>query len=76
VHINDQTVSDKPVIPFGGVGDPGTGSRMGGIQANLDAYNETQWVTAQKRAHDVSHLIVAQLVPESLDVPSGPRHQM
>ncbi|MGH3587854.1 MAG: aldehyde dehydrogenase family protein, partial [Pseudonocardia sp.] len=47
VHINDQTVADEPVIPFGGVGDSGTGSRMGGIQANLDAYTETQWVTAQ-----------------------------
>lgn len=47
VHINDQTVSDEAVIPFGGVGDSGTGSRMGGIAANLDAYTETQWVTAQ-----------------------------
>lgn len=46
VHINDQTVADEAVIPFGGVGDSGTGSRMGGI-ANLDAYTETQWVTAQ-----------------------------
>jgi benzaldehyde dehydrogenase (NAD) len=47
VHINDQTVSDEPVIPFGGVGASGNGSRMGGIQANLDAYTETQWVTAR-----------------------------
>jgi benzaldehyde dehydrogenase (NAD) len=47
VHINDQTVSDEPVIPFGGIGASGNGSRMGGIQANLDAYTETQWVTAQ-----------------------------
>ena len=46
VHINDQTVADEAVIPFGGVGDSGTGSRMGGI-ANVDAYTETQWVTAQ-----------------------------
>ncbi|MGH9082918.1 MAG: benzaldehyde dehydrogenase [Acidimicrobiales bacterium] len=46
VHVNDQTVADEAVIPFGGVGDSGTGSRMGGI-ANLDAYTETQWVTAQ-----------------------------
>jgi benzaldehyde dehydrogenase (NAD) len=49
VHVNDQTVSDEPVIPFGGVGNSGTGSRMGGIQANLDAYTEMQWVTAQSR---------------------------
>lgn len=47
VHINDQTVADEAVIPFGGVGDSGTGSRMGGITANLDAYTEIQWVTAQ-----------------------------
>ncbi|HSN02371.1 MAG TPA: aldehyde dehydrogenase family protein [Acidimicrobiales bacterium] len=46
IHINDQTVADEPVIPFGGVGNSGNGSRMGG-QANLDAYTETQWVTAQ-----------------------------
>jgi benzaldehyde dehydrogenase (NAD) len=46
IHINDQTVSDEAVNPFGGVGDSGTGSRMGGL-ANLDAYTETQWVTAQ-----------------------------
>ncbi len=46
VHINDQTVADEAVIPFGGVGDSGNGSRMGGI-ANLDAYTETQWITAQ-----------------------------
>ena len=30
VHINDQTVSDEAQIPFGGVGDSGTGSRFGG----------------------------------------------
>ena len=46
IHINDQTVGDEAVIPFGGVGSSGNGSRMGG-QANLDAYTETQWVTAQ-----------------------------
>jgi benzaldehyde dehydrogenase (NAD) len=47
VHINDQTVADEPVIPFGGMGASGNGSRMGGSAANLDAYTETQWVTAQ-----------------------------
>jgi benzaldehyde dehydrogenase (NAD) len=46
IHINDQTVGDEAVIPFGGTGHSGTGSRMGGL-ANLDAYTETQWVTAQ-----------------------------
>jgi benzaldehyde dehydrogenase (NAD) len=46
IHINDQTVADEPVIPFGGTGVSGNGSRMGGL-ANLDAYTELQWVTAQ-----------------------------
>lgn len=47
VHINDQTVGDEAVIPFGGVGDSGTGSRFGGATANIDAFTETQWVTLQ-----------------------------
>src|SRR3954447_15953589 len=45
VHINDQTVNDEAVAPFGGVGDSGTGSRHGGAQANMEAFTETQWVT-------------------------------
>lgn len=47
VHINDQTVGDEAVVPFGGVGSSGNGGRVGGIGANLDAFTETQWVTAQ-----------------------------
>ena len=46
IHINDATPADEATIPFGGTGDSGNGSRMGGL-ANLDAYTETQWVTAQ-----------------------------
>jgi len=45
VHINDQTVNDEANIPFGGVGISGTGSRLGGAGANVDAFTETQWVT-------------------------------
>ncbi len=45
VHINDQTVNDEALVPFGGVGESGTGSRHGGTQANLDAFTEVQWVT-------------------------------
>lgn len=45
VHINDQTVSDEAVAPFGGVGASGTGSRFGGPAANIDAFTETQWLT-------------------------------
>lgn len=48
VHINDQTVSDEAVIPFGGVGNSGTGGRFGG-DANLDAFTETRWITMRDR---------------------------
>jgi len=47
VHINDQTVNDEPLIPFGGVGDSGNGSRHGGTAANLEAFTEQQWVTVR-----------------------------
>ncbi|HEX6544408.1 MAG TPA: benzaldehyde dehydrogenase [Ktedonobacterales bacterium] len=45
VHINDQTVNDEAVAPFGGVAASGTGSRVGGAEWNIDAFTETQWVT-------------------------------
>jgi benzaldehyde dehydrogenase (NAD) len=45
VHINDQTVNDEALIPFGGVGESGTGSRHGGAAANIDAFTNVQWVT-------------------------------
>jgi benzaldehyde dehydrogenase (NAD) len=44
VHVNDQTVGDEVVNPFGGVRDTG-GSRLGGVQANLETFTVTQWVT-------------------------------
>jgi benzaldehyde dehydrogenase (NAD) len=47
VHINDQTVADEAVAPFGGVADSGTGARFGGGSANVDAFTNTQWVTMQ-----------------------------
>jgi benzaldehyde dehydrogenase (NAD) len=45
VHINEQTVSDEANAPFGGVGASGTGSRLGGATANIEAFTETQWLT-------------------------------
>jgi len=45
VHINDQTVNDEAVAPFGGIGASGTGARFGGPEWNVDAFTETQWVT-------------------------------
>ena len=47
VHINDQTVNDEALIPFGGVGESGTGSRHGGTAANLEAFTDVQWVTVR-----------------------------
>ena len=47
VHINDQTVDDEAVAPFGGVGASGTGPRFGGAAANVEAFTETQWLTLQ-----------------------------
>lgn len=45
IHINEQTVSDEPNVPFGGVKNSGNGSRFGGASANIEAFTETQWVT-------------------------------
>lgn len=47
IHINDSTVDDEAVIPFGGSKASGAGGRFGGPQANLDTFTETQWVTVQ-----------------------------
>ncbi|MFI6498227.1 benzaldehyde dehydrogenase [Nonomuraea typhae] len=46
VHINDQTVDDEAVAPFGGVAASGTGARFGGA-ANVEAFTETRWITVQ-----------------------------
>ncbi|GAA1466248.1 aldehyde dehydrogenase family protein [Microbacterium thalassium] len=48
VHINDQTVNDEANTPFGGTGSSGTGSRHGGVQANIDAFTETRWITMRR----------------------------
>lgn len=49
VHVNDQTVGDEAVAPFGGMAASGTGSRFGSPEANVEAFTETQWVTLQSR---------------------------
>ncbi|WP_327005469.1 benzaldehyde dehydrogenase [Dactylosporangium sp. NBC_01737] len=46
VHVNDQTVNDEAVAPFGGVRDSGTGSRAGG-GSNADAYTDLRWITVR-----------------------------
>ncbi|MFE2478982.1 aldehyde dehydrogenase family protein [Streptomyces sp. NPDC059389] len=45
-HVNDQTVNDEAVAPFGGVGASGTGARFGG-EANLEAFTELRWTTVR-----------------------------
>lgn len=50
-HVNDQTVNDEAVAPFGGVGASGTGARFGG-EANLDAFTELRWTTARTSPAD------------------------
>ncbi|GAA3743351.1 benzaldehyde dehydrogenase (NAD) [Spinactinospora alkalitolerans] len=47
IHINDSTVDDEAVIPFGGSKASGVGGRFGGPHANLDTFTETQWITMQ-----------------------------
>ncbi|MEU6532270.1 aldehyde dehydrogenase family protein [Streptomyces sp. NPDC046928] len=46
VHINDQTVNDEAVAPFGGVAASGTGARFGG-DANLEAFTDVRWTTVR-----------------------------
>lgn len=49
IHINDQTVDDEAVIPFGGTKASGTGGHFGGARANLDTFCHLQWITVQGR---------------------------
>jgi benzaldehyde dehydrogenase (NAD) len=49
VHVNDATVDDEAVAPFGGMKASGVGGRFGGAAANLETFCETQWVTVQSR---------------------------
>ncbi|MCW0450669.1 Vanillin dehydrogenase [Xanthomonas sacchari] len=49
LHINDQTVNDEVVNPFGGVGASGNGSSIGG-PANLEEFTQWQWLTVKGAA--------------------------
>ena len=52
VHVNDQTVNDEVVAPFGGRGDSGTGAF--GTLSNLEEFTRWQWVTLHDRQRDPS----------------------
>ncbi|WP_237155617.1 benzaldehyde dehydrogenase [Oryzibacter oryziterrae] len=49
LHINDQTVNDECLNPFGGRGCSGNGGRVGG-PADADEYTQWQWVTVKNEA--------------------------
>lgn len=49
LHINDQTVNDEVVNPFGGFGASGNATRIGG-PANADEFTQWQWMTIQPQA--------------------------
>lgn len=49
LHINDQTVNDECVNPFGGCGQSGNGSAVSG-PADMDLYTHWQWVTIKSTA--------------------------
>jgi benzaldehyde dehydrogenase (NAD) len=49
LHINDQTVNDDVVNPFGGRGQSGNGTNIGG-PANWDEFTQWQWVTLKNVA--------------------------
>ncbi len=49
LHINDQTVSDEGINPFGGRGSSGNGTALGG-PADWEEYTQWQWVTVQNDA--------------------------
>ncbi|MCW4630726.1 benzaldehyde dehydrogenase [Marinomonas rhodophyticola] len=49
LHINDQTVNDECINPFGGCGASGNGSAVCG-SADWDLYTHWQWVTVKQSA--------------------------
>jgi benzaldehyde dehydrogenase (NAD) len=54
VHVNDQTVNDEAIIPFGGMGASGNGGRFGGA-ANWDEFTQWQWVTVRDEPRSFPH---------------------
>jgi benzaldehyde dehydrogenase (NAD) len=49
VHINDQTVNEEPMAPFGGFGQSSNGGHFGGV-TQLELWTEWQWRTSRDRA--------------------------
>ncbi len=49
LHINDQTINDEVINPFGGVGASGNGTSIGGA-ANWEEFTQWQWLTVKGEA--------------------------
>jgi len=49
LHINNQTVDDDVINPFGGVGASGNGTSIGG-PANWEEFTQWQWMTIRSAA--------------------------
>lgn len=49
LHINDQTVNDEVINPFGGVGASGNGTSIGG-PANWEEFTQWHWLTVNGEA--------------------------
>jgi len=49
LHVNDQTVADDIINPFGGVGASGNGTSVGG-PSNPDEYSQWRWITIKGEA--------------------------
>jgi benzaldehyde dehydrogenase (NAD) len=49
VHVNDATVQDEALAPFGGIGQSGLGGRSGG-DSNIEEFTERRWLTVNPHA--------------------------
>jgi benzaldehyde dehydrogenase (NAD) len=49
VHVNDTTINDQAIAPFGGMGASGNGGRFGSL-ANWEEFTQWQWCTVRDRA--------------------------
>jgi benzaldehyde dehydrogenase (NAD) len=49
VHVNDTTINDQAIAPFGGWGASGNGGRFGSL-ANWEEFTQWQWCTTRDRA--------------------------
>jgi benzaldehyde dehydrogenase (NAD) len=51
-HVNEQTIEDEAVAPFGGRGASGNGISFGSTRANWDAFTHRRWTTLRERPRE------------------------